>query len=174
MVRSLTQAAGVVLSGVHVVPSCLHDAISKMAVAMTKVGCQFLCPRHKPLAQDATSAQECTKAFILGNVVPSFPHQVDAQLKLCSNDVVVDFLGCIKHETGSTSDVQSKMGPVLKILDTVRASGESFVCIPGMFKCNWMLQKDSMVLRSMECKKSSALEGGLAFRAVVHIRNYHE
>lgn len=35
-----------------------------------------------------------------------------------------------------------------------------------MVKNNWALQKDTMVLHSMECKKRAALEGGLTFRTL--------
>lgn len=171
--RSLTQAAGVTLSGVHVVPSSLHSSICKVAVAMAEVGCKFLCPRHKPLAQNAMCAQECSKTFILRNVVPSFPHQVNAQLKLCSNDVIIDILDGIKQHTGSTCDVQSKMGAILKIFKAVCTSGETFVCIPGMVKNSWMLQKDTVVLHSMECKERAALEGGLTLRTLNQVCTDH-
>lgn len=107
------------LSCAHVVPPSLHSSISKVAVAMAEVRGKFLCPRREPLAQDASCAQERTKAFILRDVVPRFTHQVNAQLKLSTNNVIIDLLGGIKKQAASTCYAQSEMSPILKIPEAV-------------------------------------------------------
>lgn len=68
--RSLTKDAGISLTFVREISSSLYCSICKVAVAVSQMRCQLLGPWREALAEDAARAEERSKWFILGKVIP--------------------------------------------------------------------------------------------------------